>query len=139
MQNQNVAEDLEPNESVSKTPAQPEEAKTSSIVTAGVIGSSSSGTSVAIAIMASLILNALMLMAYDHFMVKRFVSLDVKTFVEQQKNLYLAGKISDDQLRKNYETLGTAVKSMPKNYVIFMGDAVLGGVDKIELPQSGAN
>jgi hypothetical protein len=76
------------------------------------------------------------LVAYDHFVAKKFVSIDVKGYVEQQQELFMNGKINEDQLKQNYAALKTVVQNIPKNKVVLMGDAVLGGVEKIDIQGS---
>jgi len=48
----------------------------------------------------------------------------------------LAGKISDEQLKQNYAALKAAVEKIPRNRVVIMGDAILGGAEKLELPSA---
>lgn len=73
------------------------------------------------------------LVAYNHFVAKKFVSIDVKGYVEQQQELFMNGKINEDQLKQNYAVLKAVVQNIPKNKVVLMGDAVLGGVEKIDI------
>lgn len=93
-----------------------------------------SGMSTAITIMATLIINVLILLAYDHFIVeKKFISVDVKGFIDYQQDQYLAGKITNEQLRINYAALTAVIKTIPRSKIVLMGDAVLGGMDKVDL------
>jgi len=94
------------------------------------------GVAVAISFVASAITAACMLVAYDHFLAKKIISVDVKGFVQEQQDLYLAGKISDEQLKQNYAALKAAVEKIPRNRVVIMGDAILGGAEKLELPSA---
>lgn len=91
------------------------------------------GMVVAVAFVASAITAASMLVGYDHFLAKKVLSVDVKGFVEQQQELYLAGKITDEQLKQNYANLKTMVEQIPRNRVVLMGDAVLGGAEKLDV------
>lgn len=138
MQNENTAEAPMVGDPIPAAPVLTEVAQETPAVKVATQPESPSGfgTSIAITIMATLIINAAMLMAYDHFVAKKFISVDVKGFVEQQQALYLAGKITDEQLQKNYAALGDVVKAIPKNRVVLMGDAVLGGVEKIDVSTS---
>jgi len=91
------------------------------------------GMVVSVAFVASAITAATMLVGYDHFLAKKVLSVDVKGFVEQQQELYLAGKITDEQLKQNYANLKTMVEQIPRNRVVLMGDAVLGGAEKLDV------
>jgi hypothetical protein len=91
------------------------------------------GMTAVIALVFSLITNACMLMAYDHFMAQKVLSVDVKGFIEQQQDLFLAGKITGEQLKDSYKRLLETVENIPRNRVVVMGDAVLGGAEKLEI------
>lgn len=91
------------------------------------------GMVAAIAFVASAITAATMLVGYDHFIAKKVLSVDVKGFVDQQQELYLAGKVTDEQLKQNYANLKAVVESIPKNRIVLMGDAVLGGAEKLDI------
>jgi len=86
-----------------------------------------------IAILASLITNGGMLIAYDHWLAPKIVSVDLKGFMSNQRDLYLAGKINDEQLRASIDHMADMVKSLPSNRIVMMGDAVIQGVEKVEL------
>lgn len=91
------------------------------------------GVCVVIAFMASITTGAVSIMGYDHFRAKKFLSVDVKGYVEQQQELYVAGKITDEQLKQSFVALRQVVEKIPKNRIVLMGDAVLGGVEKLDL------
>ena len=74
-----------------------------------------------------------MLIGYDHYVAKKFVSIDVQGYVDQQRELYFAGKITDEQLKQSYAKLKATVEKLPKDRIVLMGDAVLGGVERIDL------
>lgn len=97
------------------------------------------GMVVAIAFTAAIISAAAMLVAYDHFMTIKFLSVDVKGFVQEQRELYIAGKITEDQLRQRFVDLKSVIEKIPRNRVVLMGDAVLGGAEKIDLSAIGNN
>lgn len=81
----------------------------------------------------AVITGASMLVGYDHFIAKKVLSVDVKGFIEQQQELYLAGKISDEQVKQNYANLKAVVEQIPRNKIVLMGDAVLGGAEKLDV------
>ncbi len=65
------------------------------------------------------------LFIYDGFFALKIATLDVKGYVSEQRELYFAGKISDDQLRENLEKLRAIVRSQPRNVVILTEDVVV--------------
>ena len=73
----------------------------------------------------SLVVSVLSIFVYDHFFIKKIVSLDIKGYIAEQRDLYLAGKINDEQFRANIDKLEARVKSIPSNQVVIMGDAVV--------------
>lgn len=91
------------------------------------------GMTAMVSFMTTLITAGIMLVAYDHFMAKKFLTVDVKGYIEQQQELYLAGKINDDQLKQSYVALKAAVEKIPRNRIVLMGDAVLGGAEKLDI------
>ena len=52
----------------------------------------------------------------------------------RQRDLYLEGKLTDEQFRANIDKLEAAVKSIPKNRVAIMGDAVIKNAVQQKLP-----
>lgn len=91
------------------------------------------GMTILVSFMTTLMTGLLLLTGYDHFIAKKFMVVDVKGFIDQQQTLYLAGKINDAQLNQSFEALKNAVAKIPKNRIVFMGDAVLGGAEKLDL------
>jgi hypothetical protein len=65
------------------------------------------------------------LFAYDGFFALKIATLDVKGYVSEQRDLYFAGKISDEELRENIEKLRSLVRSQPRNVVILTEDVVV--------------
>jgi hypothetical protein len=83
----------------------------------------------------SLASSVLTAVAYQRFFGPKnqeIVAIDIKGYISEQKNLYLTGKLSDDQLKKNLDHLEEFIKSVPKNKVMIMGDAVIGNVEVLK-------
>lgn len=62
---------------------------------------------------------------YDRWYAQKVVAVDIKGYIAQQRDNYLAGKLSDEELRKSFDRLEAVITSIPKNRVIIMGDAVV--------------
>lgn len=70
--------------------------------------------------------------AYDHWYAQKVVAVDLKGYITQQRDNYVAGKISDDQLRRSLDRLEQVVTSIPKNKAVLMGDLVVRNVEIIK-------
>ncbi|WP_226048455.1 hypothetical protein [Geobacter anodireducens] len=68
---------------------------------------------------------------YDHWYAQKIVAVDIKGYIAQQRDNYLAGKLSDEELRKSFDRLEAAITSIPKNRVIIMGDAVVRNAETV--------
>ena len=73
----------------------------------------------------SLASSAASIVVYDRYFATRIVAVDIKGFIAAQRDLFVQGKIDDDQLRKNIESLEKAIENIPSNEVVIMGDAVV--------------
>lgn len=80
----------------------------------------------------SILMSALSIFVYDRFFTQKVVSLDIKGYIAEQRDLYLSGKINDEQFRANIDKLEAKVKSVPKNRVVIMGDAVVKNAEVIK-------
>ncbi|MEW6003649.1 MAG: hypothetical protein AB1638_13525 [Nitrospirota bacterium] len=73
----------------------------------------------------SLLMSLASILIYDRFFVQKIVAVDVKGYIAEQRDLYISGKINDEQLKANIDRMEKTVTSIPKNKVIIMGDAVI--------------
>lgn len=71
---------------------------------------------------------------YHRLFSQKIVAIDVKGFLAEQRDLYLAGKITMEQATQNLEVLGTTVKKQPGNTIILMGDCTIGPNTKFIKP-----
>lgn len=96
-------------------------------------------TCLLIAFLMSVMSAAGTLFIYDKFVALKISAIDVKGYIKQQEELFLAGKINDDQINSNMDRLETLVKSLGDvrsgNRVVMMGDAILSKNVKIVQPQ----
>ncbi|MEW6418628.1 MAG: hypothetical protein AB1480_10970 [Nitrospirota bacterium] len=73
----------------------------------------------------SLLMSLASILVYDRFFVQKIVAFDIKGYIAEQRELYISGKINEEQLKANIDKMEKAVMSIPKNKVIIMGDAVI--------------
>lgn len=69
---------------------------------------------------------------YDRWYAQKVVAVDIKGYIAQQRDNYLAGKLNDDDLRKSFDRLEAVITSIPKNRVIIMGDAVVRNAETVK-------
>lgn len=74
----------------------------------------------------NLVLTSGLLYLYDRYVVPRVVAVDIKGFIERQRDLYVSKKINDEQLKANLDAMEHRIKSMPKNVVMITADVVVG-------------
>lgn len=91
------------------------------------------GVSIVVAVLSALITSGAMMVAYDHFLAQKIVAVDIKGYILEQQSAFLAGKMTDEQLNQSFDKMEMAIKAIPKNKVVIMGDAVIQGVEKIEI------
>jgi len=69
---------------------------------------------------------------YDRWYAQKVVAVDIKGYIAQQRDNYLAGKLNDEELRKSFDRLEAVITSIPKNRVIIMGDAVVRNAETVK-------
>lgn len=69
---------------------------------------------------------------YDRYYAQKFVAVDVRGYLAEQRDLYLAHKIDDKQLKQAIDKLGAAVDGIPKNRAVVMADAVIRNVEVVK-------
>lgn len=80
----------------------------------------------------SIISSAASVFVYDRYFATKLMAVDIKGYLGTQRDLYLAGKINDDQLAKSLDNLEMFVKALPKNRKIIMGDVAVRNIDVIK-------
>ena len=80
---------------------------------------------VLIAVIMSASASAASVYIYDGHYAQKVVAIDVKGYIGDIRDLYMAGKLTDDQLKERMDRLEAVVNAMPSNEVAIMGDAVL--------------
>ena len=65
------------------------------------------------------------LFAYDRFLVPKVKVADLKGYLQEQKTLLAAGTITEDQWKRNLDTLEQAFQEQPRHHLIILKDVVL--------------
>jgi len=68
---------------------------------------------------------------YDRWYAQKIVAVDIKGYIAQQRDNYLAGKLNDDELKRSFDRLEAVITAIPKNRVIIMGDAVVRNAETV--------
>ena len=76
-------------------------------------------------LLVSIVVVAGALVVYDRYFAQKIVALDVKGYIAEQRDLYLAGKINDTQLKESFDRLEKAKERVPGNRVIILGDVLV--------------
>ena len=92
----------------------------------------SKSTALTLAVVASLFTSILSIVTYDHYFAQKVVAVDIKSFIEDKKTDYIAGRLDDAGLKKEMDKLETTVASIPKNKAVLMGDLVVKNVEIIK-------
>ena len=87
-----------------------------------------------ISLLVSMLVSAGSVYVYDRFYAQKIIAVDIKGYIAAQRDLYLSGKETGKEFRANIDKLATAVKSIPKNRVAIMEDAVIRNAEIEKLP-----
>ena len=88
----------------------------------------------AISLLVSMLMSAGSVYVYDRFYAQKIIAVDIKGYIATQRDLYLSGKETGKEFRANIDKLAAAVKSIPKNRVAIMEDAVIKNAEIEKLP-----
>lgn len=66
-----------------------------------------------------------MLFAYDRFLVPKVKVADLKGYLQEQKTLLAAGTITEEQWKRNLDTLEQVFQEQPHHQLIILKDVVL--------------
>jgi len=87
---------------------------------------------IAICVVVSIGASLATIAGYDRWFAQKVVAVDIKGYIAQQRDDYLAGKMNDDELKKSFDRLETVITAIPKNRVIIMGDAVVRNAETVK-------
>lgn len=65
------------------------------------------------------------LFAYDRFLVPKVKVADLKGYLQEQKTLLASGAITEDQWKRNLDTLEQVFQEQPSRQLIILKDVVL--------------
>ncbi|MBP7796970.1 MAG: hypothetical protein KA059_09380 [Elusimicrobiales bacterium] len=71
-------------------------------------------------------INAASFIIYDKFFAQKIYVVDLRSFIEEQKDMYMAGKLTDEKLRANFDKMEKKINSLPKNRIPISAEVVLG-------------
>ena len=64
------------------------------------------------------------LFAYDRFLVPKVKVADLKGYLQEQKTLLAAGTITEDQWKRNLDTLEQVFQEQPPHHLIILKDEI---------------
>jgi len=83
-----------------------------------------------------LILNILInfgsIFVYDKYFAQKIVKFDLLDFINEQRNLYVSGKIDNEQVKANLMSVEKKIKNLPKNKIILLSEVVMGNAETIK-------
>ncbi len=80
----------------------------------------------------SIITSIASVFVYDRLFATHIMAVDIKGYLATQRDLYLAGKIDDNQLANSLDKLELFVNTLPKNKKIIMGDVAVRNIDVVK-------
>ncbi len=80
------------------------------------------------------VLILLALLFYHHRIATRIQTIDLKGYLERQRELYQSQKINDATLQRNLAELEHLMNSQPKNRIFLLKEVVLGTLPALPLP-----
>ncbi len=80
----------------------------------------------------SLVASLATLYTYDRWYAQKVVAVDIKGYISQQRENYLAGKLNDEELKRSFDHLERVITTIPRNRVVIMGDAVVRNAETIK-------
>ncbi len=75
-------------------------------------------------IVVSMVISVATVAVYDRYVAQKVVAVDVSGFLQEQRDLVLAKKITMDDFKANLERYLAALKSQPKNRVLILEDVI---------------
>lgn len=92
----------------------------------------SNRSSLLLVLAVSLVTSAASVAAYDHFFAQKVVAVDIKSFIEEKKADFVAGRLDEAGMKREMDKLEAMVAAIPKNKAVLMGDLVVKNVQIIK-------
>ena len=83
------------------------------------------GAAVLIAILISVTSSFATVIAYNHWLAQKVVTVDLKGYLMESRDWYASGKITAEQVTEGLKTIKEQIDKLPANQVVVMGDATL--------------
>lgn len=87
-----------------------------------------------LALLLNVAVSAATVAVYDHFFTQKIVAMDLRGFVQQQQELFTAGRLSQRQYEANMDRFEAKLDSLPKNTVVLMAESSIRGVEVVPVP-----
>lgn len=87
---------------------------------------------VIISLTMSLVASLSVVAFYDQRYAQKIVTMDLQGYIREQRNKAVSGKISDEDLRKNIDTMEAALLAEPANHVVLLKEVVLRNAREIK-------
>jgi hypothetical protein len=88
-----------------------------------------------ISLVFSIVMAFLAVFLYDRYFTYKYYVFDLKGFLYEQRDLFVKGLISEQDVNENLDKLETYLKSLPGNYVVLVSGSVVKNKAITELPQ----
>jgi hypothetical protein len=85
-------------------------------------------------VLVSLLISVGVLYVYDKYYAQKIVAFDLKGYIIGLRDMYVSGKINDEELKRAIDIAYAVIKNQKKNKVVLMGDVILTPVERIEYP-----
>ena len=69
---------------------------------------------------------------YDQRYAQKIVTMDLQGYIKNQRDKTVSGEISDEELRKNIDTMEAALLAEPANHVVLLKEVVLRNAREIK-------
>lgn len=86
-----------------------------------------------IALIIAMITATLVIGTYDRRYAQKIVTVDLKGYIQEQRDRLLAGEIDDDGLRAALDHMETTLAATPDNHVLILNEVVLRNAKAIDL------
>ena len=80
-------------------------------------------------VLVSLLVSSASLYAYDNFWARQVVAVDLQGFLAEQRDLFLAGKIDDEELQRRMDSLERMVDGIPRRHAVILGEVAVRNIE----------
>ena len=83
-------------------------------------------------VLVSLLVSCASLYAYDTFWARQVVAVDLQGFLAEQRELFIAGKINDEELLRRMDSLERLVDGIPRRHAVILGEVAVRNIEVLE-------